>query len=40
MELSVSEIVGIGVGSLILVFALKAYFLRRFLKKKFAETPE
>lgn len=40
MELSVSEIIGIGVGSLIIVFALKAYFLQRFLKKKFAEKPE
>jgi uncharacterized protein YneF (UPF0154 family) len=40
MELSVSEIVGIGVESLIIGFALKAYILQRFLKKKFAEKPE
>jgi len=40
MELSVSEIVGVGVGSLILVFALRVDFLQRFLKKKLTEKPE
>ena len=37
MDLLVSEIVALGVGSFIVVFALKAYFLQRFLRKKLAE---
>ena len=37
MELPVTEIVGTGVVSLIIVFALRVYFLRRFLRKKLAE---